>query len=106
MPSSPASRVATLSWGYNRAILEQRHRSINATTTFTYASNQALTFGVPDSLKNANNLTTSWTYDAFGRKKKETRPDSTSTTWTWTACTSYCGWSNSVYQIAQTTISQ
>ena len=74
----------------------------NATTTFTYASNQALTFGVPDSLKNANNLTTSWTYDAFGRKKKETRPDSTSTTWTWTACTSYCGWSNSVYQIAQT----
>ena len=41
-------------------------------------------------------------YDAFGRKSRETRPDGTSTTWAWSACTSFCGWSNSVYQIAQT----
>ncbi len=102
MPASPASRLTTLNWGTTGQFLNTLTDPSGATMTWTYSSNQALTFGVPDSLKNANNLTTSWTYDAFGRKSKETRPDSTSTTWTWSACTSYCGWSNSVYQIAQT----
>jgi len=102
MPSSPASRLTTLNWGTTGQFLNTRTDPSSATSTWTYSSNQALTFGVPDSLKNANNLTTSWTYDAFGRKSKETRPDGTSTTWTWSACTSFCGWSNSVYQIAQT----
>ena len=46
---------------------------------------------------------TSWnSYDAFGRKSKKTRPDGTSSTWTWSTCSSFCGWTNSFYQIAQT----
>jgi RHS repeat-associated protein len=102
MPSSPASRLTTLNWGTTGQFLNSRTDPSSATTTWTYSSNQSLTFGVPDSVSNPNNLTTSWTYDAFGRKAKETRPDGTSTTWTWSACTSSCGWSNSVYQIAQT----
>jgi YD repeat-containing protein len=101
MPSSPASREIQLYWGTTGQFLSTFTDPSSATTTFTYTSNQSLTFGVPDSVKNANNLTTSWLYDAFGRKAKETRPDGTSTTWTWTLCTSYCGWSNSVYQVAQ-----
>jgi RHS repeat-associated protein len=109
MPSSPASRQTTLNWGTTGQFLNSITVPIGtvaipatATTTWSYSSNQALTFGVPDNLKNPNNLTTSWTYDAFGRKAKETRPDNTSTTWTWSACTSFCGWSNGVYQVAQT----
>jgi RHS repeat-associated protein len=101
MPSSPASRETQFNWGTTGQFLNTMTDPSSAVTTWTYSSNQSLTFGVPDSVKNANNLTTSWVYDAFGRKTKETRPDSTSTTWTWSLCTSYCGWSNSVYQVAQ-----
>jgi len=102
MPSSPASRLTTLNWSTTGQFLSSATDPSGATTTAAYSSNQSLTFGVPDSVTNPNNLTTSWMYDAFGRKNKETRPDGTSTTWTWSACTSFCGWSNSFYQIAQT----
>jgi RHS repeat-associated protein len=101
MPSSPTSRETQLNWGTTGQFLNSSIDPAGATTTMTYTSSQSLTFGVPDSRKDANNLTTSWLYDPFGRKTKETRPDGTSTAWTWTACTSYCGWSNSAYQIAQ-----
>jgi RHS repeat-associated protein len=103
MPSSPASRETQLNWGTTGQFLNSSTDPSNATTTWTYTSSQALTFGVPDSMTNANNLKTSWGYDDFGRKTSEARPDKTSTTWTWSACTSYCGWSNSVYQVQQTT---
>jgi RHS repeat-associated protein len=106
MPSSPASRVTTLNWGTTGQFLQSMFDPSNNTTTPTmqlnYTSNQSLTFGVPDYVLDANTLKTSWGYDAFGRKNNETRPDGTSTTWTWSACNSFCGWSNSVYQIAQT----
>jgi YD repeat-containing protein len=102
MPSSPASRELQLNWGTTGQFLSKLTDPSGAVTTWTYTSSEALTFGVPDSVKDANSLTTSWIYDAFGRKTKETRPDSTSTTWAWSSCTSDCGWSNSVYQIAQT----
>jgi RHS repeat-associated protein len=102
MPSSPASRETQLNWGTTGQFLNTSTDPSGAVTTRSYTSAQALTFGVPDSQKDANNLTTSWTYDAFGRKTEETRPDGTSTGWAWSLCTSYCGWSNSVYQIAQT----
>jgi RHS repeat-associated protein len=102
MPSSPASRESQLNWGATGQFLTTLTDPSGAITTWTYTSNQALTFGVPDSQKDANGLTTSWVYDAFGRKTGETRPDGTSTGWVWSLCTSYCNWSNSVYQIAQT----
>jgi RHS repeat-associated protein len=101
MPSSPASRLTTLNWSTTGQFLTSVTDPSGAITTSNYTSNQGLTFGVPDSIKNPNSLTTSWLYDAFGRKSKETRPDGTSTTWTWNTCTSFCGWSNSFYQIAQ-----
>ncbi len=102
MPSSPASRVTTFNWGTTGQFMSSITDPSGATSGAAYSSNMSLTFGVPDSVTNANNLTTLWSYDAFGRKKRETRPDGTSTTWTWSTCTSFCGWSNSFYQIAQT----
>ncbi len=109
MPSSPATRVSTLNWGPTGQFLNSvtvptgtTANPTSATTSWAYTSSQSLTFGVPDSVKDPNNLTTSWGYDAFGRKAQEIRPDRTSTSWTWSLCTSVCGWSNSVYQVAQT----
>jgi len=102
MPSPSASRVTTSNWGTTGQFLATQTDPSGATTTWTYGSAQSLAFGVPDSVKDANNLTTSWGYDAFGRKSTENRPDGTSTSWIWSPCTSQCGWSNSVYQIAQT----
>jgi YD repeat-containing protein len=95
-------RVTTLNWGTTGQFLTTITDPSNATTTATYTSPHSLGFGVPDSVKDPNNLTTLWQYDGFGRKSQETRPDGTSTTWAWSACTSFCGWSNSVYQIVQT----
>jgi RHS repeat-associated protein len=39
------------------------------------------------SAKDPNEITTSWQYDPFQRKTKETRPDATSTTWAYNNCT-------------------
>jgi RHS repeat-associated protein len=102
MPSSPASRETQMNWGTTGQFLNTLTDPSGAVSTWTYTSNQALTFGVPDSKKDANSLTTSWSYDAFGRKTNETRPDGTSTIWAWTACSSNCTFGNGVYQIAKT----
>lgn len=48
-------------------------------------------FGQINSVKDANNLTTSWEYDSLGRKKLEVRADGTKTTWTY----AYCAGTNS-----------
>ena len=69
-------------------------------TTSTNALNQSETrtfdprFGGPLSLTGPNALTTSWTYDTFGRKASEARADGTSTTWSYAFCgtaPNYCG---------------
>jgi RHS repeat-associated protein len=44
-------------------------------------------FGAVTSLTGPNGLTTTWEYDGFGRKKKETRTDGTYTTWSYQLCT-------------------
>jgi RHS repeat-associated protein len=114
MPSSPASRVTSMNWGTTGQFLTQKIVPVGtvanpgtATTSWSYASDQAVTFGVPDSMTDPNSTTsnpivTHWYYDGFGRKTQQTRPDSTITKWVWSTCTTYCGWSNSAYQIAQT----
>jgi RHS repeat-associated protein len=44
-------------------------------------------FGAVTSLTGPNGLTTTWEYDGFGRKTKETRADGTYTTWAYLLCT-------------------
>ena len=56
--------------------------------TYNYA------FGLRATIKDPNNLQTTFTYDQFGRLQKATRPDGTYTTYTIAACdgsNSYCG---------------
>lgn len=61
-------------------------------TTSTNALNQSETkafdskFGGVTSLTGPNGLTTTWTYDGFGRKTLETRADGTKTKWEYILC--------------------
>lgn len=59
----------------------------NHTETRAYADGH----GGLTSLTGPNNLTTTWTYDAWGRKTKETRADTTSTAWDYRSCIDSCG---------------
>ncbi len=59
-------------------------------------------FGGATSLTGPNGLTTTWTYDGFGRKTLETRADTTTTSITYTACTSSCP-AHGAYYVTTTT---
>ena len=41
----------------------------------TYSSQSSQNFGLPTSHTGPNGLTTTWSYDTFGRVTRETRPD-------------------------------
>lgn len=62
-------------------------------TTATNAKSQTetwgydLRFGAPATHSGPNGLTTNWTYDTFGRKILETRPDGNKTSISYTYCT-------------------
>lgn len=43
-------------------------------------------FGVPSSATDANGISTSWQYDAFGRKTRQNHPDTTYTAWGYVNC--------------------
>jgi RHS repeat-associated protein len=49
-------------------------------------------FGALSKLVGPNGLATSWTYDTFGRKTRETRADATYTSWAYTLCSEAPGW--------------
>lgn len=54
--------------------------------------------GTLTSLTGPNGLTTSWEYDGFGRKTRETRSDGSVTQWTYDVCDAACP-ANAVYRI-------
>ncbi|MEQ1662377.1 MAG: RHS repeat-associated core domain-containing protein [Thiobacillus sp.] len=49
-----------------------------------------LRFGTVTTLTGPNGLTTSWQYDGFGRKTRETRADGTFTVWNYLPCDAAC----------------
>ena len=55
-------------------------------------------FGTVTSLTGPNGLTTTWEYDGFGRKTRETRADGSYTQWTYDECDAACP-ANGVYRI-------
>jgi RHS repeat-associated protein len=101
---TPGTRSTNYGWSTYGQFLTSRTDATGEQAQWSFTSNQALTFGVPDSMTDPNStktypIVTSWGYDYFGRKTSEVRPDGTSTTWTWSTCTSNCG--TAVYQVAQ-----
>lgn len=61
----------------------------NALTQSEYRDYDAR-FGKVSKLTGPNSLPTTWEYDGFGRKVKETRADGTTTIWTYAACDASC----------------
>src|SRR5206468_537283 len=55
---------------------------LNQSESFLYDAR----FAQPTSHAGPKGLTTTWTYDSFGRKTSEVRPDGTRTTWTYLFC--------------------
>ena len=80
-------RVTSMNWGNTGQLPMSVTDPSSATTQVNYNFN----FGVLSGVTDPNSTTqvpiiTSWLYDSFGRKDKESRPDGTSTTWTYAIC--------------------
>ena len=83
-----AARTTGTSYGTRCQFPETVTNPLNQTSSVAY--NYAL--GVKSSATDANGIVLSWLYDNFGRKTKETRPDSTYTTWSYSDCVSTSCW--------------
>ncbi|MGJ4973111.1 RHS repeat-associated core domain-containing protein [Bradyrhizobium sp. HKCCYLRH1073] len=64
-------------------------------------------FGSPTRQTGPNGLTTSWSYDGFGRKIQENRPDGTQTKWAYQFCSGVNGGTatcptGAIYQVQET----
>ena len=63
----------------------------NALSQISYTSYN-YSYGTKASSTDPNSVAVSWLYDNFGRRNRESRPDSTYTTWTYTDCTADPCW--------------
>jgi YD repeat-containing protein len=80
------ARTTAASWGTSG----QFPTSITNAESQTTSRGWNYSLGLPASATDPNGLATSWSYDTFGRRTLESRPDGTSTAWSWAAC-STCG---------------
>ena len=89
-PAGAAMPARTTSFGYGTRcqLPESVTNALSQSTAFQYRYD----FGVPSRVTDPNQLATNFTYDDFGRRSTESRPDSTSTTWTYTGCSAPPCW--------------
>ena len=75
---------------------ESQTNALAQTTALSYDYSLGLTTGVTD----PNGISTTFQYDAFGRKTRENRPDGTYSLWTYHLCTDgagYCYYGDSTF---------
>ena len=94
-PASGATKTRVVqSTGYDAqgrfALTQTNAKSQTVASTYDGATGAVL------STTDANALTTSWSYDGWGRKTSESRVDGTATTWSYRQCVDSCGWAVSV----------
>ena len=89
------ARVTNFAWSGNGLYLATLTNPLGQASTQTWNGS----FGVPASVTDPNGLATSWTYDSFGRRTDEQRPDLTSTHWSYTSCGA-CGDARLRYAVA------
>lgn len=82
-PAIIESRTSSTSYDARGQFPISSTNALNQTETKTYNPN----FGTVATLTGPNNLTTSWTYDSFGKPLTEARADGTSTQTTYSLCT-------------------
>jgi YD repeat-containing protein len=81
--SATVARTTTLLYGANGRFPVSTSNALSQSEAKTYDGR----FGVVSSLTGPNGLMTTWQYDSFGRKTRETRADGTYTSWTYSLCT-------------------
>lgn len=82
------ARTTTTSYGSACELPESVTNALNQPVSTQYDYR----FGLPTESFDLNNLKTGWSYDDFGRKTMETRPDGTSSTWTYSDCVGSSCW--------------
>jgi len=91
--SSPATGTAAIATRSTSSTWDANGQ-FPVTTTNALGHTETKTFdpklGTVTSLIGPNGLTTTWQYDGFGRKTRETRADGTFTQWTYDVCDSAC----------------
>jgi len=65
--------------------------ALGQSESWAFTSDESLAFGAPTSHTGPNGLTTSWTYDSFGRSTLESRPDGTKTSVSYAYCSGVNG---------------
>lgn len=81
-----STRTTELDWGSRGQFLTAIRNPLSQATQLAWDPGT----GLPLATTDANALTVSWNYDAFGRPVLETEPDGTSTAWTHAACATGC----------------
>jgi RHS repeat-associated protein len=76
------ARATSSSFATRCTFAESVTNALGQTATIGYN----YSFGVKASTTDANNISVSWLYDNFARKKRESRPDGTYSTWDYTDC--------------------
>jgi len=72
-----AARTTMYNWGATGQFPAWTQNALSHVTNMTWDYR----YGTPSTLTDPNGLVTSWLYDDFGRRTRETRPDETYTTW-------------------------
>jgi len=81
------TRSANTSYDARGQFAISASNALNQSESFQYD----VRFGLPTSRTGPNGLTTTFTYDNFGRKTLEVRPDGTRTTWAYAYCAGIAG---------------
>jgi RHS repeat-associated protein len=99
-------RVATLNWGSTGQFLTTITNPLSQVVTMGHDPNTGnLTSQTDPNSIAANPLATTWQYDNFNRKTLESRPDGTSTSWSYNNCaTNGCVNTNNKMTITQTVL--
>lgn len=82
-----SARSTTINWGTTGQFPTTVTNALSQSMTAGYDPNT----GMKTRQTDLNGLATTWQYDDFARKAKETRPDGTYTQWTYNDCTQWGG---------------
>jgi RHS repeat-associated protein len=95
------TRTTGIYWGSSGQFPTVTTNALNQSITLEYDPNTGnLLYQTDPNYTATNPLQTSWAYDDFGRKIKETRPDGTYTTWAYNNCASSGGCLLGTYGLA------